>query len=190
MRFNGLQPPCHKSPGSAQVCFPVSSDGPEEWSQRDERESGIHALQRPPHQARKMTSVTKLRRNLGCDDGDTCLRCLLWRRDCASSLKSHAVSFSYLAMTWMNENLHGLLEGFSFITLRLKALNCWWFLIWLITNYFFVYKESENIIYNKNAKFRYRMIPKICFPNALMVFEICFDVFGKTYKCHTASCSF
>lgn len=60
MSFDGRQPAWHKSPGSARVCFPVSSDGPEEWSRCDERES---------------PSVLLI--SLGCDGGDTCLRGLL-----------------------------------------------------------------------------------------------------------------
>lgn len=80
--------------------------------------------------------------------------------DYGSSLKSQAVAFFYLALTWMNDN-YGLLEGFSFITLCLNWMfnSCSWILMWIFNNSFFLSKKkftSNQKRLDENVKLRYR----------------------------------
>lgn len=159
MSFNGRQPAWHKSPGSARVCFPVSSDGPEEWRRCDERESVIYVLHHPPHQP--PTEKWRVWPNWGAASDvmrvtrawDACL-------DCGSSLKSQAVAFFYLALTWMNDNLWTS-WGIFFYYLCLNRIfnSCSWILMWIFNNSFFLSKKkftSNQKRLDENVKLRYR----------------------------------
>lgn len=191
MSFNGRQPAWHKSPGSARVCFPVSSDGPEEWRRCDERESVIYVLHHPPHQP--PTEKWRVWPNWGAASDvmrvtrawDACL-------DCGSSLKSQAVAFFYLALTWMNDNLWTS-WGIFFYYLCLNRIfnSCSWILMWIFNNSFFLSKKSSQVIRKDWMKMlNWDTDLDSCSQKGLMASYTWFDVFGKTYKCHTASCSF